>query len=405
MSGYHDILRRWEAERCRPCIYEHIGDLLPGYGFRRVGAGTGGDHWASPLKRDLSKPRVPNKEKTVVYPRDMKIREQGDWDNGEWVTDVLMRENAFDNILQLYSWLDSRYGLGMPRRDDPKVKAAESAKERGENLLRMLAGHFSDRLTGRASAKARKVYDYLYITRGYTDDAIRSLGFGFVPPWDEVVSLAVKNGYTERELDTVCGVTDGEGRTQVGHTHVLSIPYICSGRIKGFMFRRVDGDSSPKYLATARLDRRSEFFNYPEGKSRVIAVVEGEMDALTAAASDIPGVVAIGGLDITGERRRQVENAFRKGTRMIILCPDLDTVRKEDGSLAPDHAKRYGAVMRSIHTIKDVDVRFDDIYVAVFPEPSDPDEYIRSRGREAFLDLLRGSLPYWEYIAAYKRSL
>lgn len=58
--------------------------------------------------------------------------------------------------------------------------------------------------------------------------------------------------------------------------------------------------------------------------------------------------------------------------------------------------------MRSVHTIKEVDFDFDGIYVASFPEPSDPDEYIRRYGKEAFLQLLRESRPWWRYIADEK---
>ena len=57
--------------------------------------------------------------------------------------------------------------------------------------------------------------------------------------------------------------------------------------------------------------------------------------------------------------------------------------------------------MRSIHTIKDVDFDFEDIYVASFPEPSDPDEYIRINGVEAFKNLLKDAVPYWRYLFDY----
>lgn len=53
------------------------------------------------------------------------------------------------------------------------------------------------------------------------------------------------------------------------------------------------------------LDRKSAFYNItadPDPKD--IVVVKGEMDALCATAAGIENVVAIGGSEITGERRR-----------------------------------------------------------------------------------------------------
>ena len=126
------------------------------------------------------------------------------------------------------------------------------------------------------------------------------------------------------------------------------------------------------------------------------------MDALTATAAGIPGVVSMGGSEIAGERKRQVERAFAFGTRSIILCPDLDTSKEEDGTVVPDHAKRLKAVLHSVHTIKDIDIEFDNIYVTVFDEPTDPDEFIRKRGGVAFITLLREALPWWEYVYKVK---
>ena len=73
----------------------------------------------------------------------------------------------------------------------------------------------------------------------------------------------------------------------------------------------------------------------------------------------------------------------------------------KDNSSEPKTRQRHEHIMRSIHTIKDVDFDFDEIYVASFPEPSDPDEYIRTYGVKAFRDLLERAVPYWKYLSDY----
>lgn len=404
MEDYLDILKGWERRVADPFIYEHLDVLLPQWAFRRLQPGTPRDRWASGLKMDLTEPKVRHPEKTVVGVRDLRMREQGDWSNSVGVTDVLMRDHGFENVFQLYSWLSERYGLGMPMPDSKEVKAAAARRERREELLKALSEYFAWCLGNAKTEKAARTRAYLRNVRGFTDEQIRELGFGFVPLWSSVVNyMTVKRKFRPSDLEAACGVCNDEGKTAVGKTHTLAIPYVCSGELKGFIFRRTDGGDPPKYIANSGLDRKSEFFNYPADGSAVIAVVEGEMDALTATAAGIPGVVAIGGADISGDRKQQVIRALSRGTRKIILCPDLDRRKGADGAPGePDREKRLKAVMRSVHTIKEVDFDFDGIYVASFPEPSDPDEYIRRYGKEAFLQLLRESRPWWRYIADEK---
>lgn len=408
MDEYIEILKKWERRVANPFIYENLCLLLPKWGFKRVGQSTPQDRWISPLKMDLSKPKRANAMKTVVSAMDMQMREQGDWSNPVSVIEVLAKEKGLDNVYQFYSWLSDRYKLNMPMPDSPKVQLAVRRKARKATLLNDLMEYFCWCLANSTTVKAQKTRSYLINERGFSQEQIERLRFGFVPNWGAVITfMTTKKNYTKDEIDEVCSVCCTDGKTSVGGTHTLAIPYICAGDLKGFLFRRVDGDDKPKYLANFALDRKSAFFNYPEKGSSVIAVVEGEMDALTATAAGIPGVVAIGGAEIAGDRKLQVLSAFASGTKNIILCPDLDTMKEEgEGETEiPDHVKRLKAVMRSVHTIKDINMDFDSIFVTVFDEPTDPDEFIRKNGKEAFLSLLKNALPWWEYIFQTKRQI
>lgn len=46
----------------------------------------------------------------------------------------------------------------------------------------------------------------------------------------------------------------------------------------------------------------------------------------------------------------------------------------------------------------------DEIYIAGFDTPSDPDEYIRIRVVESFRNLLKSAVPYWEYLYHYMKD-
>ena len=404
-ESYFDILKDWESRVADPAVYEHIDVLFPEFSFRRVQRGSDRDHWASRYKMDLTLPRVRNAEKTVIYRSDMRFREQGNWSGGLRVMDRIIQDLGLSSIYEAYKYVASKLCLSMPMADSKEVAEAVSRSQRRMALLETLLDYFCWNLQNNRSQKASSVRGYLKRRRGFTPEQASGLRLGFVPDWSKVVRyITIDKRYRLEELDEVCGVRNSDGYTSVGKYHLLSIPYECGGVLKGFLFRRIDDTrEGPKYIATANLDRKSAFFNIAADRDpKEIVVVEGEMDALKAAAEGIANVVAIGGSEISGERRRQVEDALRRGATKITLCLDLD-VLKDDPSRG-NLAARHEHLRRSIHTIQDVAPSFEEIYVALFQEPSDPDEYIRSRGAEAFKTLVSEAVPYWKYMYEYHSS-
>ena len=401
-SAYIQLLRDWEQRIGRPAIYANLDRLFPQYAFRRLSQNGPRDHWASRYKLDGSLPRRRNAEKTVVYQSDMTFREQGEWSSGIGVIDKLMQDNGLGTVFEAFAYVDNMFDLDMPRPDSRQVVSYQRAIDRRKVLLEGLRDYFSPALRDMSDHNAGKVRSYLR-RRGFTPDRVEAFGFGFVPSWSEVMHrFTVRMDYTLEEFEAACGVRNYEGKTNVGRIYTLAIPYVSHGEIRGFLFRRVGEGSGPKYMATRDLDRKSSFFNMPAGQvDGTLTVVEGEFDALAATTAGYPAVVAIGGSEIAGERRRQVEDAMKRGVGKIILCLDLDA---DEETGAADFASRHAHLMHSIHTIKDVDPDFEEIYVAVFDAPTDPDEYIREKGSVAFGVLLRSAVPYWQYLYEYNVS-
>lgn len=400
-DAYLDILKEWERNTAYPALYDHLEELFPAFSFRRVQEGGSRDHWASPYKMDGTRPRIANREKTVVYRSEMRFREQGNWDGGMSVVDRIMQDFGLSSVYEVDKFISERLLISMPRPESKEVAESISKSQRRAALLGTLQSYFSWNLENNVSRKAASVRQYLKKQRGFSSEQASSLGFGFVPDWSKVVRfITIDKKFRLEELDEVCDVRNPEGHTYVGSRYVLSIPYVCGGNLKGFMFRRIDDTAGgPKYIATPGLDRKSVFFNIAADRSpKEIIVVEGELDALKATAEGVTNVVAIGGSEITGERRRQVEDAFRRGATKFTLCPDLDEMKDSD---EPNLTARHVHIMKTIHTIKDVDIDFEDIYVACFDEPTDPDQFIRERGGEAFRKLLSAAVPYWRYLADY----
>ena len=405
-DAYIAILKDWEHKVAYPALYEHLDEFFPPFMFKRMQKGGARDHWASPYKMDMSRPRIQNKEKTVVYRSELRFREQGNWNGGLSVVDRIMQEVGLSSVYEVDKFIAERLSLDMPKPDSQEVAEAVSKFQRRAALLDTLQSYFSWNLANNVSRKAGSVRQYLKKQRGFSSEQASRLGLGFVPDWNVVVRfVTIEKKFRIEELDEVCGIRNPEGRSSVGTKYILSIPYVCGGSLKGFMFRRIDDTAEgPKYIATPGLDRKSAFFNIPKTLTRKdIVIVEGEMDALKATAEGVPNVVAIGGSEISGDRRHQLEDAFRRGVERITLCLDLDP-EKEDTSRG-NLASRHQHLMRTLFTLKDVAPEFEDLYVAPFSEPADPDEFIRSRGAEAFRQLLDQALPYWTYLYRYKEGL
>ena len=406
MDEYLNILREWQENTAKPFLYEHIAEVFPAYQFRRVSPGVPSkDHWASRYKLDLSIPKIKHAEKTVIYRSDMRFREQGKWNEPVGIMDLYMKVTGECEIYRAYQKLSADFMLGMPEKNSPEVVERAARRMRRASVLDDLVSYFAWNLENNRSSKAAEVRRYLLHRRGFTKEQISRLNLGFVPEWGTVMRYIVsQKGHKLEDLTAVCEVRNADGKTSVGRVYTLAIPYECGGVLKGFLFRRVGEGSGPKYMASQDLDRKSVFFNITaDSDSKEIIVVEGEFDALKASAEGVENVVAIGGSELAGERRRQIEDAIlRRGVRKITLCLDLDA-ESDDPSRAKT-GERFEHVMRSVHTIRDVDMSFEDIYVATFPSPSDPDEFIRNNGVEAFLELIDKAKPYWRYLFDYKSN-
>lgn len=392
---YWSILKDWEKNTALPVIYDRLDELFPEYTFRRIAANTSKDHWASPFKLDGSRPKYDNREKTVVYRSEMKFREQGEWEHPVGVIDLVMKREGFDSVYRAYCYLDGVLGLLMPKMDSASVSALSSAIGRKKDLLRFLQRAFASCLAEKDSRKAGSVRAYLK-KRGFAEPAMRALGFGCVPEWNRVIKGVTDAGYSLAELDEVCGVRNAYGKTTVGTTHILSIPYIIEGEITGFIFRRINGDDGPKYIVNAGLNRKEKFFNAPKGSlaGQEVVIVEGEFDVLHAKAYGIDNVLSIGGSEIAGERISQVKDILDRGVTRITLFLDLDT--GPDG--LPNLRKRYVSTLRCIHSIKECELEYDNIYIVPLDEAGDPDSIIKEKGIDHFNALVEKAVPYWKFI-------
>ena len=401
--------RDWRDRTLMPALFERLDEVFPEYRFRRR-KGASGDRWVSPLKMDLSQPKVKTLEKTVVSFPDMKFREQGEWENGIGVLDMYRRRSGIEDFGEMCRDLAARLCISYP---SPEGGAAYYRQSRDQDkrkalILETLEDYFAwNLLNNTQSSRAADVRSYLIETRGFTRDAVAALRFGFVPEWTRVLAYmeSRREKFTADEVNAACPVVNDEGTSPVGRIFLLAIPYRCGGQLRGFLFRRIRGEGQ-KYFAVRGMERKDSFFGVPErvGKDDTVVIVEGEIDSLRIRSLGIPGLVpvAIGGDAVTGQRRAQMEDLLNRGARKILFWLDMDAY----GSGASMVGKRYRKTMASVHTVKDIDIDFENIYVADpdYEWVGDPDAYIVEFGKEAFEKIIREAPIYPTYFSTYWKA-
>lgn len=147
------------------------------------------------------------------------------------------------------------------------------------------------------------------------------------------------------------------------------------GRVVGFTGRAI-GKGTPKYLNTGETEwftKRSILFGmdvaFKAGKEhRQIIVVEGHMDAISLHAAGIDWAVASMGTAFT----EQHANLISRVAPEVVFSFDSDEAGLKAAMDAIPIALKVGL----------------DVKVLVVPKGKDPDEFIRSEGKDAFLKLI-----------------
>ncbi len=147
------------------------------------------------------------------------------------------------------------------------------------------------------------------------------------------------------------------------------------GRIVGFGGRVLD-DSTPKYLntgETAWFNKRRLLFGMDVAyksirSSRQALIVEGYMDAISLHAAGITNAVASMGTAFAQEQAALLKRMADEA----VFCYDSDSAGRRASVRAVSIAREAGLRVR----------------IAGVPEGKDPDEFVRHRGKDAFMQVV-----------------
>jgi DNA primase len=280
--------------------------------------------------------------------------------------------------------LAGKAGMDVPA---PDPRAQEKA-ERSAGLHDVMAAAqkwFADQLNGVGGSEARA---YL-ANRGIDARVIERFGIGFAPDARGKLKAALKDLGEDKLIDTgmlIKPEEDGKPSYDRFRGRIMIPIRDARGRVIAFG-GRILGPGEPKYLNspdTILFDKGRTLYNLDRASpasraARRLIVVEGYMDVIALDRAGIAEVVAPNGTAVT---EAQLERMWRLDGQPICCF---------DGDAAGQKAAVRAALRALPHLAPERTLRF-----VALPSGQDPDDLVRSGGREAVEELLAAPEPLVE---------
>jgi DNA primase len=275
--------------------------------------------------------------------------------------------------------LAAKAGLEVPA-PDPQARERAERTTSLTDVMAEVAKWYSEQLNGIAGADAR---EYLK-RRGIGPETAQRFGLGLAPDSRTAIKRALEKLGEDKLVETGMLIKPDEGDSYDRFRGRLMIPIRDPrGRVIAFG-GRILGEGEPKYLNspdTPLFDKGRTLYNIdrasPASRSaRRLIVVEGYMDVIALDRAGIAEVVAPNGTAVT---EAQLERMWRLDPSPI-LCFDGDSAGRK--------AAIRAALRALTHIGPERTLRFVEL-----PSGQDPDDIVRSSGREGFEALLENPEP------------
>ena len=228
---------------------------------------------------------------------------------------------------------------------------------------------------------------YTYMkNRGLDDAILKKFGIGYADEkWDSLYTYFKNKGVDEKILLELGLISESKGKYYDKFRNRVMFPIInTSGKVIGFGGRAI-GDDNPKYLNSPEnkvFQKKNNLYalnttKQDIGKDGYAILVEGYMDAISLYQGGVRNVAASLGTALTENQTK----LLKRYTKSVVLSYDAD-------------AAGQNAAMRGIEILNKEDCKVRVLHVT---DGKDPDEFIKKNGREAFLKLIDGALPYIDY--------
>jgi DNA primase len=281
--------------------------------------------------------------------------------------------------------LAERSGMTLPDKQDNADPAADAEREALLKMQEVAEEYFREHLADSSGARIKRQLE----ERSLTAETIKAIGFGFAPGIrDGLTNRLREQGFSQPlMLRSGLVIQRESGLLYDRFRNRLMIP-ICreGGSIMAFGGRAIDPNQQPKYLNSPETPIYSKgrtlyglHLSKQEIRKRKYAVlVEGYFDFAQVLQAGITPAVATCGTALTSHQSR----LLRRYTSKVVLNFDADTA----GQAA---AARSGEMLIADGF---------QVNIAVLPDKEDPDTFIREQGAERYMEILRNSRHYLEFM-------
>lgn len=306
----------------------------------------------------------------TVYPATQSFYCFGCGAGGDAITFLKKIENL--DCLDAVKTLAQRAGLQMPQEgfDDSLSKRRRRILEMNREAARFYHSVL-------LSPEGKVGYDY-YIGRALSAATINHFGLGFAPnQWDALLKHMRAKGYQPAELVDAGLARKGQKGYYDNFRNRVMTPIIdVRGNVIAFGGRVLD-DSKPKYINTGDTlvyKKTNELFalNFAkDSKEDALILCEGYMDVIAMHQAGFTNAVAGCGTALTTEQVRLISRYAKE----VILTYDADEAGQK-------------ALQKAMTLFDQTDVK---VRIPALVGGKDPDEIIRTYGRDKFKGMLEGA--------------
>ena len=306
----------------------------------------------------------------TVYPATQSFYCFGCGAGGDAITFLKKIENL--DYLDAVKTLAQRAGLQMPQEgfDDSLSKRRRRILEMNREAARFYHSVL-------LSPEGKVGYDY-YIGRALSAATINHFGLGFAPnQWDALLKHMRAKGYQPAELVDAGLARKGQKGYYDNFRNRVMTPIIdVRGNVIAFGGRVLD-DSKPKYINTGDTlvyKKTNELFalNFAkDSKEDALILCEGYMDVIAMHQAGFTNAVAGCGTALTTEQVRLISRYAKE----VILTYDADEAGQK-------------ALQKAMTMFDQTDVK---VRIPALAGGKDPDEIIRTYGRDKFKGMLEGA--------------
>jgi DNA primase len=306
-----------------------------------------------------------------------------------------MEKCEFPEALKIVA---EKSGIALP---SPRERSPEERRENQQRALilemhRAAQAFYTQQLGSSAEGRLSRAY---LEDRGLDARAIEQFGIGYAPSGGDALLRFLRPKYKEERLLADSGLIsrDQSGRLFDRFRRRITFPIANEGgKIVAFGCRAL-GDDTPKYLnspETPIYSKSNVLYHLDRAKEALrrhdfAILVEGYMDAIAVARAGISNVVASCGTSLA---EPQIKLLARFTKRVIV-------------NYDPDNAGQ-SATERSVALLLEHD--FEVKVLALPPvgeKKADPDLFIREKGADEYLKLLKSAPPYVDYLIARARKM